>query len=394
MAHMHATAAMLVGLAAGAAAGALAPGAVDAIEPVGNVWFNGLRMTVIPIVAAQLVLGVNERMESGALGRLGLRAFGWFTALLAAAATFTAVAMPLALRLFPPMAAPAAAQAPEAIPGLGAWVAGLLPANLFEAAAQGRLLALILAALLFGVALRGVEATRKQAVLSVVAGVNEAMLIVVGWLLRVAPAGVAALTFVLVARLGAGAVGTLGLYVLTICVIVVAVAAPLYVLVALRGNVPVGDWTRAVAPVQALAFGSRSSMAALPAMVTAAGQLGLSVPVTGFVLPMAASVFRYTATVAQVGGAIFVAQLYGRPLDLGQLALLVATSVLLTYSAPGIPSSALLVALPLYQQLGLPAEGLALLLAADAVPDMFKTAANVTAHMAVAAVMPVERGAA
>lgn len=379
---------MLAGLGLGMAAGLVLPGDIArAPEPLGLLWFNGVRMTVVPIVMAQLILGLNTNLDARALGRLGLHAFAWFTGLLLFAAGFSAAVMPVVLRWFPATAAPTGVQAPGAIPGFGEWIAGLLPANVLQAAVEGKLLALILFSLLFGAALRRVDPVKRQALLDAVAAVNDAMLTIVAWMLKLAPAGVAILSMVLVARLGAGVTGIFGWYILAICGLVVAVTLALYAAVLVRGRVPFRAWVRAVAPVQALAFGSRSSMAALPAEVAAAESLGQGPAVTGFVLPLAASVFRYTATVAQVAGAVFVAWLYNIELTAVQTTLMVATSVLLTYSAPGIPSSALLVALPLYQQLGLPPEGLGLLVAADAVPDMFKTASNVTAHMAVAAVV-------
>lgn len=383
---------MLAGLGLGMAAGLVLPGEIArAPEPLGLLWFNGVRMTVIPIVMAQLILGLNTNLDARALGRLGLHAFAWFTGLLLFAAAFSAAAMPVVLRWFPATAAPTGVQAPGPIPGFGEWVAGLLPANVLQAAVEGKLLALILFSLLFGAALRRVDPAKRRALLDAVAAVNDAMLIIVAWMLKLAPAGVAILSMVLVARLGAGVTGIFGWYILAICGLVVVVTLALYAAVLIRGRVPFRAWVRAVAPVQALAFGSRSSMAALPAEVAAAESLGQGPAVTGFVLPLAASVFRYTATVAQVAGAVFVAWLYNIELTAVQTTLMVVTSVLLTYSAPGIPSSALLVALPLYQQLGLPPEGLGLLVAADAVPDMFKTASNVTAHMAVAAVVTPAR---
>jgi Na+/H+-dicarboxylate symporter len=388
---MHATTATLAGLVLGMAAGLVLPADLALVpEPLGLLWFNGIRMTVIPIVMAQLVLGLNANLDARTLGRVGASAFAWFTGFLVLAAAFSAVAMGVLLRWIPAGAPPAAVQAPGPIPGFGDWVAGLLPANVFQAAAEGKLLALILFALLFGAALRHVAAEKRRALLEAVSAVNDAMLMVVGWMLRLAPAGVAVLSMVLVARLGSGVTGVFGYYILAICGIVIGVTVPLYLAVLVRGTVPFQSWVRAVTPVQALAFGSRSSMAALPAEVAAAEALGQGSAITGFVLPLAASVFRYTATVAQVGGAVFVAYLYHIELTAVQMTLMVVTSVLLTYSAPGIPSSALLVALPLYQQLGLPPEGLGLLIAADAIPDMFKTAANVTAHMAVAAVVRTE----
>ena len=380
--------AMFLGLLLGMAAGALLPANIAlAAEPLGVLWFNGVRMTVIPIVMAQLILGLNTSLDTRALGSLGLRALAWFTGLLLFAASFSAVAMPQVLRWFPTPTAPIGAKAPGPIPGFGDWVANLLPSNVLAAAAGGQLLALILFAILFGAALRQVNDEKRKTLLLAVTTVNDAMLIIVAWMLRLAPYGVAVLSMVLVARLGSSVTGIFGVYILTICAFVLVVTAALYIVVLLRGRVGFRNWVKAIAPVQALAFASRSSLAALPAEVAAAESLGQGPAITGFVLPLAASVFRYTATVAQVAGAFFVAYLYQIELTATQSVVMVVTSVLLTYSAPGIPSSALLVALPLYQQLGLPPEGLGLLVAADAIPDMFKTMANVTAHMTVAAVV-------
>jgi Na+/H+-dicarboxylate symporter len=380
---------MLAGLAIGMALGALLPSEPAAwVEPVGLLWFNALRMTVIPIVMAQLILGLNTQLEARALGALGVRAFAWFVALLTATASFAAVSMTVLLRWMPNLPPASGGKPPGPVPGFGTWLADLLPSNVLQAAAEGKLLPLILFALLFGAALRASNVERRHAVLSVVGGVNDAMLTIVGWVMRVAPYGVAALAVTLVSRLGSNAAGAFGYYVLCFCGIEVALTLALYPLVWTRGRVAIRRWAAAVTPIQALGFGSRSSMAALPAMVAVAEQqLGLGPAVTGFILPLAVSVFRYSTPVSHVTGALFVAHLYGIELTAVQILVTIVTTVLLSFSSPGIPSGGLLVALPLFHQLGLPPEGLGLLVAADAVPDMFKTVANVTAHMAVATVV-------
>jgi Na+/H+-dicarboxylate symporter len=386
---------MLIGLFIGMAAGLFLPASASrAIEPVGLLWFNALRMTVIPIVMAQLILGLNTQIEARALGKLGLRAFAWFVALLTGTATLSAIATPVLLRWMPSVSPASGAAAPGPVPGFAEWVATLLPSNILQAAVEGRLLALILFSLLFGAAVRHVPADRKRALLMAVAGVNDAMLIIVGWVMRLAPLGVAALAITLFSRLGSSAAGALGYYVLLFCGIEVAATIGMYLLVLTRGNTNFRKWATAIAPIQALAFSSRSSMAALPAMVAVAKQrLALGPAVTGFVLPLAVSVFRYSTPVSHVTGAVFIAHLYGIELTAVQMLLTIVTTVFLSLSSPGIPSGGLLVALPLFQQLGLPPEGLGLLIAADAIPDMFKTLANVTAHMAVAAVLEPENEA-
>lgn len=386
---MRGTVGMLVGLAVGMAAGLLLPPeAARAVEPIGLLWFNGLRMTVVPIVMAQLILGLNTQLQARALGALGMRAMAWFTGLYLAAAVFSLVVMLLCLPGMPGKAPEAAGMAPGPVPGFGDWVASLLPSNVLQAAVEGRFLALILFAILFGAAVRTVEAERRQALLSVVGAVNDAMLTIVGWLLRLAPIGVGALAVPLLAQRGGAVAGAFGYYIIVFCGIEVAITLAMYPLVLALGTVKLRDFVTAVLPVQALGFGSRSSLAALPAMVAVAEQrLGLGPALTGFVLPLAVSMFRFSTPVSHVTGALFIGHLFGVELTALQMLIMVVTTVLLSYSSPGIPSGGLLVALPLFHQLGLPPEGLGLLVAADAIPDMFKTSANVTAHMAVASIL-------
>ncbi|MBI2687855.1 MAG: cation:dicarboxylase symporter family transporter [Acidobacteria bacterium] len=388
---MNGSAAMLAGLALGLALGLFLPAAAPFVEPAGLLWFNAVRMTVIPIVMAQLILGVNTRVDARDLGSLGWKAFAWFIVLLASTATFAAAVTYPFLRWMPAVP-PSAAAAPAPIPGFGEWIANLLPGNVLQAAAEGRLLALIFFALLFGAAVRQCSQDRKQALLLVVAAVSDAMLTIVGWVMRVAPYGVAALAVGVAAKLGSSVAGAFGYYVLLFCGIQVAITLALYLLVFARSRVDIRKWTTAVAPIQTLAFSSRSSLAALPAMVAAAEQrLGLTIAITGFVLPLAAACFRYSTPVAHVAGALFVAHLYSIELSTVQIVLMLVTTVFLSLSSPGIPSGGLLVALPLFHQLGLPPEGLGLLIAVDAIPDMFKTMANVTAHMAVATILALPR---
>jgi Na+/H+-dicarboxylate symporter len=137
-----------------------------------------------------------------------------------------------------------------------------------------------------------------------------------------------------------------------------------------------------------VAFSSRSSLAALPALIAGGrDRLGFSPPVTGFVLPLAVSVFRLNVPMAWVVGAIFLGKLYGVQLHGGQLVGLIITATLISFSVPGIPSSSLFLFSPVVVDLGLPAEGVGILIALDAIPDMFKTVANVTGQMATGAIL-------
>src|SRR5258706_8692441 len=162
----------------------------------------------------------------------------------------------------------------------------------------------------------------------------------------------------------------------------------LYPVVALVGGVSLGRFARAALPAQLIALSSSSSIASLPAMVEAAeGGLGLPGRVTGFVLPLAVSVFKVAAPVSWTIGALFVAWFYGIELHLQQLAIIAVASVFLAFAAPGVPRGAFLMLAPLFLAVGLPVEGIGILIAVDALPDIFATVLNVTGDLAAVAIV-------
>jgi len=377
--------AMLAGLAAGMTIGFLLPAAAPWLEPIGVLWFNALRMVVIPIVAAQLILGINSKMTERDVGTLGAKVFAWMVGLLLFCGTMTAFTTSFLFQ-FAPAGAPSGLKPPAPIAAnFGDWFAALLPSNLFQAAAEGKLIQLIFASILFGFAVRRLADDRRAAVLTVIEATNEAMLTIIRWALVIAPLGIGAMGCGLAVKLGKTAVGAFAFYIVAFSAAVAFNVIFIYILVATR--VKLWPWAKAIVPAQALAFGSLSSLGTLPLMIDIArDKLKLPEPAVRFSLPLAVTLFRYSTPAAQVGGAVFIAHLYNIPITPMHIASLIPVSALLSLSAPGIPSSGLLVALPAFQQLGLPPEGLALLLAADAIPDMFKTSVNVTAHFAVATI--------
>jgi proton glutamate symport protein len=154
----------------------------------------------------------------------------------------------------------------------------------------------------------------------------------------------------------------------------------------LRG-VPLRDFARALAPAQGIAVSARSSLAALPALIDGASALGMPERVTGFFLPFSASLFRLGSAAALPVGVLFIATLYGVDLTSAQLITVGVTSVLLTFSVPGIPGGSILIMAPVLLAVGLPVEGIGILLGVDTIPDMFRTTANVTGTMTAAVVL-------
>jgi Na+/H+-dicarboxylate symporter len=366
-----------------------------AIEPVGTLWTNAIRMTVIPLVVALIVTGVAEQADLRRIGRLGGLAIAVFAALLLLGGLFAvAVARPLlgGLTVAPSavesLRAGLSASAAAPMPSLTQRILETVPVNPIKAAADGALLPLVVFTLLFAAALTRLEPARREPVVRFFQGISEAMLVLVGWVLVLAPLGIFALALGLGARLGVAAVGALLRYVVVLSGVLLAITIALYPVAWLMGRGGLIRFAAAVGPAQAVAFSSRSSLAALPALIAGArDRLGSPPAVVGFVLPLAVSVFRFTVPANWVVGTLFLSRLYGVDLPLAALLGLVVTATLISFSVPGIPSASLFLLAPVLVSLGLPAEGAGILIAVDVIPDMFKTVGNVTGHLTATAVV-------
>jgi Na+/H+-dicarboxylate symporter len=209
------------------------------------------------------------------------------------------------------------------------------------------------------------------------------MLVIVGWVLAAAPVGVFCLSVALAVRVGIGVAGAVGFYLAVHSGFLIVATIALYGVVGAFSDVPLRAFARSLLPAQLVAISTRSSVAALPAMIDGATRvLHLPIQVSGFALPFGVSVFRLNQAVTWIASALFVSKLYGVPLSEAQLLFLAACSVAMSFSIPGIPSGGLFIIAPFFVSVGLPIEGMGILLALDAVPDVFKTLLNVTSQLA------------
>ena len=391
-------AALLLGLAAGVAISLSGSGAalaaVNYIEPIGLVWVNAIRMTVIPLIVASLIVAVSAAAPS-TVGRLGSRAFLVFLAMLSVIAALTAFAAPVLFRglTIDPAAAAAiragvpAVQRPD-LPSFASWLVSIVPTNPIKAAADGAMLSLVVFALAFGLALGRLDAEQRAPVVAFFRGLAEAATILVKWVLSFSPVGVFALALALAAKLGASVVGAVGYYVAVHAGLLLVAVALLYLAVVLFGRVPISAFARAALPGQVVAMTTRSSMAALPALLTSADRtLQLPGTVTSFGLPLATSTFRLNQSVTWVVVMLFAAKLYGIVIGPGAVATIAATSVLMSFSVPGIPSASLFMIAPFLATVGIPPESIGVLIAIDLLPDVFKTLLNVTGQLAAVTIL-------
>jgi Na+/H+-dicarboxylate symporter len=220
------------------------------------------------------------------------------------------------------------------------------------------------------------------------------MLMLVRWIILLAPIGVFALVLPIAARAGTAFVGAIGFYMVAYSVASLVVTALLYPVVVIFGRIPLRQFARAVLPPQLVALSTSSSLAALPALVEGAErELELPERVTGFVLPLAVSMFKIAGPVSWTVGALFIGWFYGVPLGVRELGTIAVASVFLGFAGPGIPRGAFISLAPLFVAIGLPAEGIGILIAVDAIPDIFSTVLNTTGNMAATALVARADGA-
>jgi proton glutamate symport protein len=390
-------AALVAGLLAGAGLAALhAPAAVGSIaETVGGLWLDALRMTIVPLVFSLVTTSVASTTGAAGGGKLAARTLGLFAVLLLAASAVGALTVLGIVHLVPiPRQAAEALRAGlgqhpvvPPLPPAGEWLRSFVPTNPVASAASGAIVPLVVFAMVFGLAIARIADEPRVRLLGVLSATADAMLVVVHWVLVIAPIGVFALSVQVGLSAGLGAGGALLHYVATISAACLFVTLLVYPLV-LAARVPLIRFARAAVPVQALAISTRSSLACLPALVEAAeGPLEVPEPVASLVLPLAVSVFRVATAVANVGVAVYLAALFGAPLPPLTLASGIVVAAVVSVATAGVPSQAFFIAsiAPVCLAIGAPIEVLPLLLAVETVPDIFRTIGNVTADLAVAA---------
>ncbi len=355
-----------------------------AVGQVGQLWLNGLRMTLVPLVFCLMTAGVAEIARTAAGGRVARIAVTVFLALLLLGSVLGVLTMLGLTRLWPVVAlrvAPVGAGvAPPSL--LGEFVS-LVPANPIAAAAEAAMAPLIVFAAVFGAAIARIEQRWTVLLLEVLNAISAALLVVVGWVLRLAPAGIFCLLVATVATVGSdGAKGLVQYAVLTSIVpavgIVVAQAVGLF-----SGVGPV-RFARAAAAPQTLALTTQSSSACLPVLLEAAAGLGLAPAIVSAIMPLAVTTFRFGNVFTAVAVGLVGANLFGVHPTTAQIVTALLLGILTNVGSVGVPGAAVLLAAwgPIFLALGAPLEALTLYIAIITVPDMLITVANVTADLA------------
>ena len=411
---MSLTLRIFLALLAGLAVGALLPadigkGVLPISDAIGNLWLQALQMTIIPLIAGLLFTGIAQAAGQAGGGTMAGRALLAFLALLVFSALWSMIFVPLLLEWWPAPAVAAASiitnsadiaagadiEANQAAIKLdmGKWLLSMVPANIFDALAKGDMLPVVTFVALFALAATRLDDERRRQLVSLFDAIKDAMLVLVGWIFVVAPVGVFALAMGVGIKAGLGAFGLLGHYIVVLVAVQVGLIILVYPLAVVFGRVGPLAFARAALPAQAVAVSTQSSIASLPAIFDGAERLGLPEATSRVVLPLAVSIFRITSPCANIAVVLYVGHLYGMEHSaLAYLGALLAALVA-AVSTGGLPGSITFLAacVPIANAMGVPIAVLPVLLAVELVPDIFRTLGNVTADLAVTAMLGRKR---
>lgn len=403
---------MLIGLIAGTVLGVLAnltlsgTAVLEAIiaygtDPVGRIFLRLLFMLVLPLIISALALGVAELRDLRQLGRIGLRTL-LYTVVVSSAAVLIGVVLVNAIRpgdgLSPALrellatraVAPAAAMAGGAS-GID-FLVQLVPMNVVKAMTDGDMLAVMVFALFLGVGLVIAQTPAARQFEQGLQGLYDVTMRLLGLVIRLAPLGVACLLFTLTARLGADILYQLAWFVLTV---VLGLGLQQFVVYAISvrwlGGMRPAHFYRAVRPAMLTAFSTASSNATLPtALQVAEENLALPPHVSRFVLTIGSTANQNGTALFEGVTVLFLAQFYGVDLTVAQQVLVVFICILGGIGTAGVPAGSIPVIAMILGMVGVPPDGIGIILGVDRVLDMCRTTVNVTGDLAAAVV--VSRG--
>ena len=384
---------LIVGLCAGlllSRSAALEP-VLAIASPVGALWLRALQVTIVPLVAGLLVIGISQMAQAARAGAAARRMLGWVFVVLLFSGISSALLTPALLAIFPPPSAAAgvlsAGGAVQDVPGVGALVESLIASNIVAAAADTAMLPLTLFLAAFAFAVARLPAGQRDMLIGFFRALANAMLLIIGWVLWVAPVGVFALALGVGAASGGAAFATLFHYILIVVAAGTVILVAGYLLAWFAGGIVPTRFARALLPAQTVALSTQSSLASLPAMLVSATRLRLREQTSEFVLPLAVAIFRATSPAMNLAVAIYVAHLACVALSPAVLAAGVAVAFVIaigSVSLPGTISFVISVG-PIALAMGVPIEPLALLVAVEMMPDLMRTVGNVTMDVALAA---------
>jgi Na+/H+-dicarboxylate symporter len=398
---------ILIAMLAGIPLGLVLGPRAELMRPAGILFVRLIRMIVVPLVFSSLFVGTASLGDIRKLGRIGLKTMGYYLCTTALAIT---IGLILANTAGPGRSIDAATTeglissygeaAGEQIeialekPGVIDTLIGIVPLNPVASLAEGNLLQIIFFALISGIAVTLIPGKRAGPLIAFFESVNDAMIKLVHIVMKLAPIGVLALIGSVVGQFGTDILVSLLSYSLVVAAgLIIHVAFVYSSAIKLFSGMKIRDFLKGIRPAQLIAFSTSSSSATLPVtMECAEDNLGVSDEVTSFVLPLGATINMDGTALYQGVAAVFIAQVYGISLSFGDQITIVLMATLASIGAAGVPGVGIITLAMVLEQIGVPLEGIALILGVDRILDMMRSAVNVTGDASAAVIVASSEG--
>ncbi|MEM7568424.1 MAG: dicarboxylate/amino acid:cation symporter [Pseudomonadota bacterium] len=386
---------VLIGLGLGLITGLVIPQwlAVE-IKIIGDLFIRAIKMLIVPLIFVSLVTGVTAMSDMGRMGRIGLKTMGIY---LFTTAIAVSVGLLFANIFAPGVGAPTGSlgdpQALEKTVSVKDLLTNIIPTNPIDALAQTNVLQIIFFALLTGLAINAVG-EKAGPVRSFFISAADIIYKITDWVMQTAPYGVFGLIAWVVGTQGLDILAPLAQLILTLyaaCIAHMGIVLTIFLVLIARLNV--WRFLKGIRDAQLVAYSTSTSSGTLPvSMRCVESHLGVSRPVSSFVLPLGATMNMDGTAIYMGIAAIFVSQAFGVDLTFTNYATIVLTGTLASIGAAGVPSAGLILIPMVLSSVGLPIEAVALFAGVDRILDMMRTATNVTGDCMVATVVAKSEG--
>jgi len=396
---------VVAGLLLGPFGGFVEPGMAEVIGEwialPGYIFLGLLKMIVIPLVLASIILGVASSESMSDLKKTGLSTAGYFIVTTAIA---TCIGLGMALFINPgkyisgellqmAMEEEVAVESSNmdfsfSIGTLPSKIGGLIPANPLDAMVQGQMLQVVIIAIIVGVALVSLSRRQSAPMIHLLNSVQAICMTVVKWSMALAPIAVFGLLTKFTIMLGIDALVGMAVYVATVLVSLMLLMGMNLLIIAVLARKNPFDFLRAVRDVLLLAFSTSSSAAVMPVSIkTAEEKLGVRPSISQFVIPLGATVNMNGTALYQGVATVFLAEVFGVHLGLGQLVLVMVMAVAAAIGTPSIPGVGIVILAVILSSVGIPTTGIALIMGVDRILDMTRTSVNVAGDLVTCTVM-------
>lgn len=369
----------------------------------GRLFLLAIQFVVVPLVVASVIRGIAGGNTGADLGRIGGRAVAFFigTTLLAVALGISCALViqpghfvdPGAVASVMDQAAvPAETPRTPSVGEIPDMIVGLFPKDPLSTFVSGNMLQIVIAAAIFGLALVMTPADQRKALMDLMASVQAACMVIVGWVLKFAPLAVFGLLANITSRVGLSALLGVGMYVVCVLAGLLLLMLAYLIIARIWAGIGILDYLAKTREVMLLAFSTSSSAAVMPLTLTTVEQkLGVSSSVARFVVPLGTTINMGGTALYQGVATMFLAQVFGVELGLGAILLIVVMATGAAIGSPGTPGVGIVILATILSSVGIPPAGVAIILGVDRLLDMCRTAINVSGDMVACLVVDASR---